>query len=43
MGKYINDSKELLQYVGGKDNISAVTHCVTRMRFVLKNTALADK
>ena len=43
MGKYINDSKEILQYVGGKDNISAVTHCVTRMRFVLKNTALADK
>lgn len=43
MGKYIDDSKELLKYVGGKENISAVTHCVTRMRFVLKDTSLADK
>ena len=43
MGKYIDDSKELLKYVGGKENISAVTHCVTRMRFVLKDTTKADK
>lgn len=43
MGKFINESKELLNYVGGKENINAVTHCVTRMRFVLKNTDLADK
>ncbi len=43
MGKYIDDSKELLEYVGGKENISAVTHCVTRMRFVLKDTSKADK
>lgn len=43
MGKYIDDSKALLKYVGGKENISAVTHCVTRMRFVLKDTSIADK
>lgn len=43
MGKYIDDSKELLEYVGGKENISAVTHCVTRMRFVLKDTSKANK
>ncbi|WP_195959098.1 PTS system trehalose-specific EIIBC component [Clostridium saudiense] len=43
MGKYIDDSKALLEYVGGKENISAVTHCVTRMRFVLKDTSKADK
>lgn len=43
MGKHIDDSKALLKYVGGKENISAVTHCVTRMRFVLKDTSIADK
>ena len=43
MGKYIDDSRALLEYVGGKDNIGAVTHCVTRMRFVLKDTSLANK
>lgn len=43
MGKYIDDSKALLEYVGGRENISAVTHCVTRMRFVLKDTALTNK
>ncbi|MBM6859685.1 PTS system trehalose-specific EIIBC component [Clostridium saudiense] len=43
MGKYIDDSKALLEYVGGRENIGAVTHCVTRMRFVLKDTSLANK
>ena len=43
MAKYIDDAKALLEYVGGKENISAVTHCVTRMRFVLKDTNKADK
>ena len=35
MGKFTQDATKLLEYVGGKENISAVTHCVTRMRFVL--------
>lgn len=35
MGKYTEDSKLLLKDVGGRDNINAVSHCVTRMRFVL--------
>lgn len=43
MSKYAEDVKKLLEYVGGKDNISAVTHCMTRMRFVLKDTDKADK
>ncbi len=42
MGKYIEDSKELLQLVGGKENITAVSHCMTRMRFVLTDPAKAD-
>ncbi|HJA90137.1 MAG TPA: PTS system trehalose-specific EIIBC component [Candidatus Jeotgalibaca merdavium] len=43
MGKYENDVAKLLEYVGGKDNIAAVTHCVTRMRFVLNDPSLADE
>ena len=35
MGKYENDVRRLLTLVGGKENIQAVSHCMTRMRFVL--------
>lgn len=35
MGKYEQDARLLLEYVGGKENIAAVSHCVSRMRFVL--------
>ena len=27
---------QLIQYIGGRANISTVTHCITRLRFVLK-------
>lgn len=43
MGKYDNDAKELLEYIGGKENIGAVSHCATRMRFVLNDTSIADE
>lgn len=42
MAKFENDAKALLEYVGGKSNIQAVTHCVTRMRFVLADPDKAD-
>ena len=42
MGKYTDDSRELLEYVGGKENIGAVSHCMTRMRFVLNDPKKAD-
>lgn len=42
MGKYINDAKELLHLVGGRENIAAVSHCITRMRFVLNDPKKAD-
>lgn len=42
MGKYQNDAARLLELVGGKDNIAAVSHCITRMRFVLNDPAKAD-
>lgn len=42
MGKYTDDAKKMLELIGGKENISAVTHCVTRMRFVLHDPKKAD-
>lgn len=42
MGKYSQDARELLKLVGGTSNIAAVTHCVTRMRFVLEDPDKAD-
>ncbi len=42
MGKYVDDAKELLKLVGGKENIAAVSHCMTRMRFVLNDPKKAD-
>ncbi len=42
MGTYTKDSEELLKLVGGKENIAAVSHCMTRMRFVLVDPKKAD-
>ncbi|HCR3092535.1 MULTISPECIES: beta-glucoside-specific PTS transporter subunit IIABC [Enterococcus] len=36
-------AKEILKDVGGKDNIVDVTHCYTRLRFILKDTKQANK
>ena len=42
MGKYVEDAKELLRLVGGRENIAAVSHCMTRMRFELGDPGKAD-
>lgn len=42
MGKYENEARELLTLIGGKENIAAVSHCMTRMRFVLNEPGKAD-
>lgn len=42
MGKYQKDAAMLLDLVGGAKNIKAVSHCMTRMRFVLSDAKLAD-
>lgn len=34
--------KDILTQVGGKENVANVTHCVTRVRFVLKDESLAN-
>ena len=43
MGKYQQDVQTLLEKVGGKANIQAVSHCMTRMRFVLVDPKQADE
>ena len=42
MGKFESDAREMLRLVGGKENIAALTHCVTRMRFTLVDPSIAD-
>lgn len=42
MAKYTDSAKELLKLIGGSENISVVTHCATRLRFVLNDTKKAD-
>ena len=42
MGKFEQEAKDLLEAIGGKDNITAVIHCATRMRFVLGDDQKAD-
>lgn len=42
MGKFEKDAKALLIAIGGKDNVTAVSHCATRMRFVLADEKKAD-
>lgn len=42
-GKYDDTCKEIVRLVGGSDNISNLTHCVTRLRFTLKDESKADK
>ena len=42
MSKFEKDAKDLLKLIGGKENINAVTHCATRMRFALKDSSKAQ-
>lgn len=42
MSKYHEPAKQLLEHIGGSENISVVTHCATRMRFVLADPKKAD-
>lgn len=42
MGKFEKEAKDLLKAIGGKENVTAVTHCATRMRFVLGDEKKAN-
>ena len=41
--KYDAVSKKIVEAVGGKGNVISLTHCITRLRFVLKDASKADK
>lgn len=40
---YHDFANKIIECVGGKENVSSLTHCVTRLRFVLKDDSKADK
>ncbi len=42
MGKYEALAKEIVKQIGGKDNVSGLTHCITRLRFKLKDESKAN-
>lgn len=42
MGKFEKEAKDLLDAIGGKENVTAVSHCATRMRFVLGDDKKAN-
>lgn len=43
MAKYQADAEKLLKEIGGKENIAAVSHCASRMRFVLNDPKKANE
>ncbi|HGM3506854.1 TPA: glucose PTS transporter subunit IIA [Clostridioides difficile] len=42
MRKYEQLSKDIIANVGGKENISSLSHCITRLRFKLKDESIAN-
>ena len=40
---YVNDSKKLTKALGGKDNVKKVFHCMTRLRFYVKDKSLINE
>lgn len=41
MGKYRELAKDIVKNVGGKENVSGLVHCITRLRFTLKDESRA--
>lgn len=41
MGKYQALAEEIVKNVGGKDNVAGLVHCITRLRFTLKDEGIA--
>ncbi|RSL29884.1 PTS beta-glucoside transporter subunit IIABC [Salibacterium salarium] len=40
---FSNLASEIIEHVGGEDNVQSVVHCATRLRFKLKDREQADK
>lgn len=43
MSQYKEEARQIVEAVGGKENIAAATHCVTRLRFALKDEGKVNK
>lgn len=41
-GKYDDLARAILENVGGKENVNSVAHCITRVRFKLKDEGKAN-
>ena len=42
MGRYEGLVKDIIKNIGGKENINSLSHCVTRLRFVLNDESKAN-
>ena len=42
MKKYKDLAAEIIKNVGGKDNVKSLRHCITRLRFELKDESKAN-
>lgn len=42
MGKYNELAKQIVKNVGGKENVAGLVHCITRLRFTLRDENLAN-
>lgn len=36
-------AEEVVKAIGGKENVNSLTHCVTRLRFKLKDEQIPNK
>lgn len=39
---YQDLAKQIIQNIGGEDNVISLVHCATRLRFKLKDTSIAN-
>ena len=42
MGKYQKLAEDIVKNVGGRENVTGLVHCITRLRFSLKDESLAN-
>ena len=41
--EFSKEAKDIVEAIGGEDNIAAATHCVTRLRFALNDETKVDQ
>lgn len=40
---YENTARQIINHIGGKENVLSLFHCITRLRFLLKDNGNADR